>query len=182
MALYNEPCILGNFTFTIRNAEPEDAERMIAHINQVDTESVFLTREPGEFAMSVEEEQKFLTRKRDSEFSLFLIAEVHDEIVASCEIQINPKKRFCHKGDLGIAVQKAYWSMGIGRKMMNAVISWCRDRGLIKIELSVDTENQRALSLYTSLGFEIEGTIRKAKRLADGTTRDNYNMGLLLQE
>jgi len=182
MALFHEEFPLGNFTFTIRNAEPEDAERMIEHVNQVDTESVFLRREPGEFSMSVEDEQKFLTRKRDSEFSLFLIAEVHGEIVASCEVQISPMKRFCHKGNLAIAVQKAYWSMGIGRKMMNAVISWCRDRGLIKIELTVDTENQRALSLYSSLGFEIEGTIRKAKRLADGTTRDNYNMGILLEE
>jgi RimJ/RimL family protein N-acetyltransferase len=182
MALFHEEFPLGNFTFTIRNAEPEDAERMIAHINQVDTESVFLTREPGEFSMSVEEEQTFLTRKRDSEFSLFLIAEVHGEIVASCEIQINSKKRLCHKGDLGIAVQKAYWSMGIGRKMMNAAIAWCRGRGLIKIELKVNTENQRALSLYNSLGFEIEGTIRKSVRLADGTFRDAYIMGLMLQE
>jgi len=182
MALFHEEFPLGNFTFTIRNAEPADAERMIAHINQVDMESVFLAREPGEFSMSVEDEQKFLTAARDSEYKLFLVAQVQDEIIASCAVFIDSRKRFRHKAGLAIAVQKAYWSMGIGRKMMNTVITWCRGKGLVKIELTVDTENQRALSLYTSLGFEIEGTLRKSMRLADGTTRNTYSMGLLLEE
>lgn len=182
MALFHEEFPLGNFMFTIRNAEPEDAERMIAHVNQVDTESVFLSREPGEFSMSVEDEQKFIATKKNSEYTLFLVAEVDGEIIANCEAAVNPKRRLLHKAVVGISVQKAYWSMGIGRKMMNAVITWCRGKGLVKIELTVDTENQRALSLYTSLGFEVEGTLRKSMRLADGTTRDTYSMGLLLEE
>ncbi len=180
MALYNESCDLGNFTFLIRNAEPEDAERMIAHINQVDTESVFLAREPGEFSMGVEEERAFLAKARESADSLFLVAEVNGLIVASCAVTVGSRKRVSHKAMLAIAVQRAYWSMGIGRKMMNAAIGWCRGKGLVKIELTVDTENQRALSLYTSLGFVTEGTLRRSVRLADGTYRDTHAMGLML--
>ena len=182
MALYLETCNLGNFACTIRNSEPDDAEQMIAHIHEVDSESLFLSREPGEFSMSLEEERKFLEDAKNSEFDLFLVAEIHGEIIASCVSRINPRKRYRHKAELAIAVQKAYWSMGIGRKLMNAAISWAKEQGLAKLELSVDTENQRALSLYASLGFEIEGTIRKERRMADGTFRDGYRMGLMLAD
>lgn len=180
MALYRETCSLGNFSCTIRNVEPYDAEQMIAHIHEVDSESLFLAREPGEFAMSPEAERKFLEDAKNSEYDLFLVAEIHGVIIASCVARINPRKRYRHKAELAIAVQKAYWSMGIGRKLMNAVISWSKGQGLAKLELGVDTENQRALSLYSSLGFEIEGTIRKERRMADGTYRDGYRMGLML--
>ncbi len=180
MALYRETCNLGNFTCTIRNPEPDDAEQMITHIQAVDTESLFLAREPGEFSMSPEAERKYLEDAKNSEFDLFLVAEIHGEIIASCVVRINPRKRYRHKAELAIAVQKAYWSMGIGRKLMNAAISWAKEQGLAKLELGVDTENQRALSLYSSLGFEIEGTIRKERRMADETFRDGYRMGLML--
>ena len=179
MSLYRETCNLGNFSCTIRNVEPDDAEQMITHIHAVDSESLFLSREPGEFAMSPEAERKFLEDAKNSDFDLFLVAEIHDQIIASCVARINPRKRYCHKAELAIAVQKPYWSMGIGRKLMNAVISWAKEQELVKLELGVDTENQRALSLYTSLGFEIEGTIRKERRMADGTFRDGYRMGLM---
>lgn len=182
MALYHETCTLGNHPFAIRNAEPGDAEAMIAHVRQVDTESVFLAREPGEFTMTVEEEARFLEQVRDSDHRIFLIAETDGTIVACCDAAINPRIRFRHKAVIGIAVRRDYWSMGIGRRLMNALIGWCRTQGLAKVELTVDAENQRAFSLYTSLGFVVEGTIRKALRLADGTYRDTYAMGLFLEE
>ncbi|NLN47366.1 MAG: GNAT family N-acetyltransferase [Clostridiaceae bacterium] len=180
MARYHDTCTLGNYTFVIRSAEPEDAERVIAHVRQVDTESVFLSREPGEFAMTMEEEAAYLQKARDTELGLYLVAETEGRIIATCAASIDSHLRERHKARFGIAVQRAYWSMGIGRKLMEALIGWCRERGLVKIELTVDTENQRALSLYGSLGFVTEGTLRKTSRLGDGSYRNAYAMALFL--
>jgi len=182
MARYHDTCTLGNFSFTIRNAEPEDAERLVAHVRQVDTESVFLSREPGEFTMTVEEEAVYLQKARDTDFGLYLVAETEGRIVANCAVSIDPHLRERHKARFGIAVQRAYWSMGIGRKLMEAMIGWCRGRGLVKIELTVDTGNQRAISLYVSLGFVTVGTLHKSSRLGDGSYRDAYAMALFLDD
>ncbi len=130
--------------------------------------------------MTVEEEAVYLQKARDSDLGLYLVAETEGMIVATCALSIDSHLRERHKARFGIAVQRAYWSMGIGRKLMEAMIAWCRRRGLVKIELTVDTGNQRALSLYGSLGFVTEGTLRKSSRLGDGTYRDAYAMALFL--
>jgi ribosomal protein S18 acetylase RimI-like enzyme len=53
---------------------------------------------------------------------------------------------------------------GIGRKLMGLGEKWARERGLIDIILNVSNENEVAIGLYESLGFEIE-TRRYIKQL-----------------
>jgi putative acetyltransferase len=50
--------------------------------------------------------------------------------------------------------------------------------GVLRIELTVYTDNEVALRLYRNFGFEIEGTMR-AYALRDGEFVDTYAMARL---
>lgn len=51
---------------------------------------------------------------------------------------------------------------------------------LHKVELEVWPDNERAIALYASYGFEIEGLRREHYRRKDGSLRSSVLMGLLL--
>lgn len=165
---------------TIRHAEVEDAEELIRHIKKVEKETTFLLREVDEFILTVEQEGQLIQRKFDSEVDLQIVAEVDGKIVGSCGFNGNTRKRIRHCAEFGIAIEKEYCGIGIGRKMMEAGIDWARKNGISRITLEVDTNNFRAISLYMKLGFEVEGTLKNDKLLADGTYVSGYAMALLL--
>ena len=48
---------------------------------------------------------------------------------------------------------KEYWGIGLGKALTKACIQCARDAGYDQLELNVVAENDRALSLYRSLGF-----------------------------
>ena len=53
----------------------------------------------------------------------------------------------------GFAVEPVRQGRGIGRDVLRRVCHRLRDEGAPRIGLEVAIENDRALSLYTSLGF-----------------------------
>ncbi len=65
-----------NLLLILRRAEPNDAEQLLAFVEQVAGESENITIGPGEFEMSVEEECAFLQQTAVAPTSLFVIAEV----------------------------------------------------------------------------------------------------------
>ncbi|UGQ46943.1 GNAT family N-acetyltransferase [Massilia endophytica] len=68
-----------------------------------------------------------------------------------------------------------------GRSLIEAAIARAVDNGMSRIELTVRADNHVAQALYRSLGFEFEGTQRKAWRLR-GEYFDVHHMALLKGE
>ena len=60
---------------------------------------------------------------------------------------------------LSVAVLKDHWGKGIGKKLICAVLARAAELGIPTVYLEARKSNVRALSLYTSLGFEIKGTL-----------------------
>lgn len=54
---------------------------------------------------------------------------------------------------LGIAVSEGFKGKGLGKLIMNFLISAARDKRLSKVKLTVDENNTSAISLYESFGF-----------------------------
>ena len=63
--------------------------------------------------------------------------------------------------------------------MMLTAIEWAQQNGVIKIQLQVRTDNERAIQLYNKLGFVVEGKIKQAIKI-NNTYFDDYIMGLQL--
>jgi RimJ/RimL family protein N-acetyltransferase len=164
----------------IREAAVEDARAILEYVEHISGESDFLSFGPGEFELTVEEEEDFLRRCSDSDSQLYMVGLIDDTIVSTLTFSAGRRPRMRHSGEFGMSVRKQVWGLGIGSLMLDTLIAWARDTGtVIKIDLRVRTDNQRAIRLYERKGFVIEGTIRKEIFL-DGTYFDHYWMGLEL--
>ena len=71
---------------------------------------------------------------------------------------------------------------GIGRRIIQQATDWeCRSHVLTRIELHVFAGNVRAIHLYESCGFGLEGVRRQAVH-RDGEYIDDLVMAYLLDE
>ncbi len=164
----------------IREAEKQDAPALLNYVQTVAGETDFLTFGPGEFNLSVEDEETFIENSRQAPNQVALIAEMDGEIAGLLHVEGSPKKRLRHNGEFGITVRKTYWGKGIGAHLMEAMIDWAKDSGVIrKLNLKVLVNNTNAIRLYERFGFEKEGCTRRDTRI-DGQFYETYSMGLLI--
>ena len=81
---------------------------------------------------------------------------------------------------LGMSIVAEERGKGHGRAMLAAALEHARGAGLHKVELEVWPDNARAIALYESFGFEVEGVRRNHYRRRDGSLRSAQIMALLL--
>lgn len=87
-----------------------------------------------------------------------------------------------HVAQTSLEVHPLAQRRGVGRAIMLGLLDWARAVGVNRVQLNVFEDNHRAVALYESLGFERVGYRRRLVREADGTERDDLEMGLLLDE
>lgn len=161
----------------IREAEPDDAPALIEYVERVAGESDFLTFGPGEFEMTENEERDLLRKYQGSDRDLYLIAVMDGDVVGALHFRAGRRPRTRHAGEFGMSVRRDCWGCGIGGGLLDVLLSWAAGGGLIgRVNLKVRTDNDAALALYRSRGFEVEGTIRDQFRLA-GQSFDLHVMG-----
>jgi len=167
--------------FIIREAQPNDAEQIIAYVQRIAAEpGISIVLEPGEFTLTVDQERRFIADRAAEDNSLFLVAEVMGQIVAVLTLRGGIRHAVRHEAVLGITVAKEWRGRGVGDTMMSRAVDWARQSGVItRIELQVFTSNTTAIRLYKKHGFEIEGSRRKAV-FREGKYHDDYVMALLL--
>lgn len=169
-------------TVTIRKSAVQDAQGIISIISTADTETPFLAREPGEFCMSVEQEESIIQNKCNDEDSAWFVAEYEGKLVGQCSVGlVRSNLRYRHRAQVAFVILRDYQGLGIGGKMMQECIRWCEDKKITQMELDVVTTNEKALAMYRGFGFEVTGTVPNALRYADGTCADEYIMIKRLQ-
>lgn len=109
------------------------------------------------------------------------VALVRDEVVGWCDITRHDWPIHAHRGTLGMGIVPAYRGRGLGLKLINATLAQARKAGFVRIELSVHSDNARAISLYDRVGFVREGLQRDAVYV-DGEYRDTIVMAIVERE
>ena len=67
-----------------------------------------------------------------------------------------------HKGELIIAVHPDFQNQGVGNQLMQTIIDLADNwLNLYRLELTVSTDNGKAIKLYQKFGFVIEGEHQK---------------------
>lgn len=110
---------------------------------------------------------------------LALVAERGGEVVGSAGLHPGIAVRRRHVAMLGISVAAPHIGTGVGTALMQGLIDYADHWGqLLRIELTVFADNQRAIRLYERFGFEHEGRAR-AYALRDGRYEDVLYMARL---
>lgn len=111
---------------------------------------------------------------------LQLVAEMDGQVVGSAGLHTTmPALRRRHAMGLGISVAAPAQGRGVGSALMNTLTDYAdRWAGVLRIELTVWVDNERAIRLYRKHGFEIEGRLR-AYALRAGSYVDAYTMARL---
>lgn len=127
---------------------------------------------------SAETWRKRLAEQPENLFGL--LACVDDHIVGSLGLFVRDQSaRRRHVGGIGMAVHDDWQGRGIGSALMQAAIDLAdRWLNLSRLELTVYTDNDRAIALYQKFGFEIEGTLRQYA-FRDGEFIDAHSMARL---
>ncbi len=148
-------------TYTIREAVPDDAEKMIIYLNQVGGESDNLLHGENGFTVPVEGVKRKLAMSKDSENSIILIALAGGQIIARAELDGYHPARMRHRAKFSISVKKEYWGRGIGTEMINRIVRQAKKMNIGIIELEVIADNARGIALYHKTGFEDIGVYKK---------------------
>lgn len=161
----------------IRKPNVEDAEAIINVMTIADTETLFLARNPGEFCTPVEREKQIIENVLADNDVEWFVAEYDNKVIGQCSVGlVRRSARYRHRAEIGFVIMKDYCNLGIGGRMMEECIKWCKEHGVTQIELDVVKSNERALKMYQGFGFEIIGTKENALRYQDGTYADEYLM------
>lgn len=141
----------------LREAIPEDASAIIQFLEAAALETGFLSMGAEGLGISPEEEAVHLERILKSENNILLVALLGDEVIATGSVSATDKPKLRHIGEIGVAVAKDYWGFGLGTSLVDELIYWSQETGIIRrLELTVQTQNQRAIHVYTKLGFSEE--------------------------
>jgi RimJ/RimL family protein N-acetyltransferase len=164
----------------IRRADISDAEQIIAHTKKVLVESSeFLGTSVEEFHPTLEEEIAWI--EHHQQHGLLLVAEREQTIIGLLNFRLSTSKKFSHQGMFGMSIQQAYTNQGIGHSLIQQLIEWAKqDSRVEKISLEVFSNNERAIHLYTKLGFVIEGRRVKNARIAPGVYVDDIMMSMFV--
>lgn len=92
-------------TLLLREADPDDAPKVLAYLNRVGGESDNLLFGKDGFPMPVERERAFLESQRKEEKSIMLAGFVGEELVAiaSCDA-LTARERVAHRAGLSVTV------------------------------------------------------------------------------
>ncbi len=160
-------------TYNIRRATPADAANIIALINAVTAEGIWLATDCYEPTAQWE---NVLHAPARASRALLLIAEMDSQIVGWCRVfpySLGSKSR--HVADIGIGVSKTVRRRGIGRALMRQAIALAKQMGYEKLMLDVYASNLAALGLFTESGFQTCGTLTRHAKL-NGTYIDQIVM------
>ncbi|WP_026514838.1 GNAT family N-acetyltransferase [Butyrivibrio sp. LB2008] len=138
----------------LRNGEFADGEAVFVNFNETHAETDYLLSYPDENSFDAQQEAEFLKEKTESPNEIEIVAVVDGVVAGTAGIEaVGAKYKLKHRAELGIAILKEYWGLGIGKALMEACIECAKDAGYTQLELNVVAENERAVSLYKKMGF-----------------------------
>lgn len=163
-----------------RNPLPNDAHALIELKKALFSETQFMLFEPNEYPANVEQETCFINHFNESANSSVLVSELDGELIGFLGAAGGGSKKIKHCAQIFLGVKKKYWGQGVASKLLTETISWARCIQLKRLELTVSSNNHRAIKLYHSQGFELEG-IKKCAVSTNGNFEDECIMGYLLK-
>lgn len=147
----------------------DDAEALLTYSQQVGAETEYLTFGAKGIDLTLEQEVLRIQSILEMDNQLMLVAKIDGRIIAVANISTSLREKLCHVGEVGISVLKEYWGQGLASALLGELLEWTKNySNIVRLELEVVSDNERAIQLYQRFGFEKEATLKKAIKLSDG--------------
>lgn len=130
----------------VRRMHLDDLQDIATLIEAVAAEREWIKTEPGF------DRQRYMNRWRsmiDEVSVAMFVAEVNGHVIGFADIY--PDETHAHL--LSMFVAKQHRGRGIGKALLEAILSWARERKLMVVRLYVFPHNKQAIGLYKSVGF-----------------------------
>lgn len=171
MSIFNPKTLTlrGGAEVSLRSPTADDAPRLLRYLDAVRRQTPFIQWGPDDALPTLQQERQWVQSRRDRDGSVILIAEAAGEVISICGVDRDgPYQRIDHGAELGISIDAAWCDGGLGTLLMGELIAWAtRHPALSVLRLGAFADNDRAIALYTKLGFEPEGRRRWRLRRGD---------------
>jgi putative acetyltransferase len=161
--------------YTIRHGTGADVDQILTLYCHVAANSDGLAR--AEEEMTFEYVDGFVQKSLAK--GIILIAEEAGIIIGEVHCYTPALDIFAHVfGDLTIAIDPQFQHRGIGRALFTTLMHEIEalHPEISRVELVARESNVKAISLYESLGFQIEGRFRQRISLPDGGFDSDLSM------
>ncbi|OCA90376.1 acetyltransferase [Bacillus sp. FJAT-27225] len=149
---------------SLRTGNSKDAEALLELEREVLLESEFMISVIEEFEETTAQMRSWFQKILENDRETLIVAEMKQKVVGFIVFRSKNTKRLSHTGSFSAMVKKEYRNQGIGKLLIKELLNWAEQNPLIeKVSLGVLSTNQRAISLYKSMGFVEEG--RKIKEV-----------------
>jgi len=163
----------------VRPARTSDLPAMLRNLKSVVDEQVYTWTE----RVGREKKERLLAGIRNPQ-SLSIVAQLSGEKGIVGQLSLRPPgdvRKVSHVRNLSILVVKGYRDRGVGKALLQYAIDWARRKeGVEKIHLGVFLTNTRAIGLYKTMGFEVEGVLRRQYVIMSAHV-DEILMGLFVK-
>ena len=149
---------------TVREASSEDAEAMARVMAAVAEEGLIATEPPVDIVARAKRFREAMEGERPA---ALWVLEDDGEVLGNAGAQESVPGVL----SVGMAILPEARGRGGGRALLDAILEHAQSRRAHKVELEVWPDNARAVALYASAGFEVEGLRRDHYRRRDGSLR-----------
>ena len=153
---------------------PEDAEGFAAVVAAVAAEDRWIATQPPVDVAAFAERVRGTLEQGDD---VLWVLEDEGGIVGTLGLHTTRARGVL---SLGMCIVEHARGRGGGRALVAAALEHAQASPAHKVELEAWPDNERAIALYRSFGFEVEGERRLHYRRRDGTLRSSLIMARLL--
>lgn len=151
----------------IREATPNDAEKFLNLVMEVESKADYMLFEAGERKTTVDQQRKQLEMIEKKENATILLAEEKGELIGYLITIGGTAQRKKHTAYIVVGVLEQHKGKGIGTALFQQLDRWAVIHSIVRLELTVVTQNEAGVRLYKKMGFEVEGIKRKSVVVKD---------------